>query len=80
MVLRDVLVFVDRDWEFGSGVDDVEGQSVIEQSGPGSFACGVHNGFPGGGVMARNMVGQAWKVVRYLGRVLGSRSRHGGEG
>lgn len=71
----DVGVGVEGDGELGGGVDDVEGEGVVEERGPG---CGAGGGDFCGAVVvvAGNVVGEAGEVGGELGRVWGTGGGH----
>ena len=63
------------DGELGGGVDDVEGESVVEEGGPGCGAGGENFGCAVG-VVAGYVVGEAGEVGGELSRIWGTRVGH----
>lgn len=63
------------DGELRGGVDDVEGEGVVEEGGPGCGA-GGEDGCGAVGVVAGYVVGEAGEVGGELGGIWGTGVRH----
>lgn len=74
-MIDEVNVVVEVGRELGGGVDDIEVHRVVHDSGPGSGAGQLNDGFASGRLMASNVVSYSRKV-RELSGVLGTRDRH----